>query len=244
MKNTFKVALAALALAGISQSARADLTINGEVGLPLNPTAQIPQEGGARIQGNYFDLGGNADLYGIAAAARVGTTLEVNGGINRFKFGGGSETGFNLGAKYLFAREGDAEGVRLAVGAGLTEVDNGDNQRIYAVATKYLGALSGEKVPVTAHLGLRYDRFKVIDSNKASIFAGVEVPLTSTGDVQVVGEIGSKSIDGGRVPYSASVRYRAKAQPFGASIGVSRSSFSGGSSPKLFAQLGYTFGSK
>ena len=32
------------------------LTISGAVGLPLNPTAQIPAKGGARVQANYFDL--------------------------------------------------------------------------------------------------------------------------------------------------------------------------------------------
>ncbi len=40
------VALATVALAALAGSAHADLNISGAVGLPLNPTAQIPQHFG------------------------------------------------------------------------------------------------------------------------------------------------------------------------------------------------------
>jgi hypothetical protein len=45
------------AVAGASAgAARADLTISGAVGLPLNPTAQIPERGSVRVQANFSDL--------------------------------------------------------------------------------------------------------------------------------------------------------------------------------------------
>ncbi len=240
MKNLFQVALATLAVATLGGAARADLTINGAVGLPLNPTAQIPQQGGGtRVQGNYFRLGDGLNQYGIVGATRVGDGLEVNGGYNRISGGGNSEDGFAVGAKYLFSRETDPVGVRFAVGGGYNRV-LARQTYAYGVATKYLGAVTGEKVPISAHLGVRYDRFSDIDSNKVSVFAGVEVPVTSTGDVQAVGEIQSKNAEGGTTPYSASVRYRPKGQPFGASIGYSRQGLT--SNGGVFAQIGYTFG--
>ena len=240
MKNCFKVALATLALASFSGAARADLTINGAVGLPLNPTAQIPQQGGGtRIQGNYFRLGNRIDQYGLVAAHRIGDGLEVNGGYSRVSGNGDSTNGFAIGAKYLFSRETDPVGVRFAVGAGYDRV-LARQTYVYGVATKYLGAVTSERVPISAHLGLRYDRFSQIDSNKVSVFAGVEVPVTQTGDIQVVGELQSKNVSGGTTPYSASVRYRPKGQPFGASIGYARQGLTNNGG--VFAQVGYTFG--
>lgn len=244
MNNSFKVALATLALVGASSAARADLTISGAVGLPLNPTAQIPQEGGARIQGNYFRLGSGASDYGIVAATRIGDGLEVNGGVTRLSGAGGglSRTGPAIGVKYLFSRETDPVGVRFAVGAGYDRALLKQTY-LYAVATKYLGAVTGEKIPISAHLGVRYDRFSAFgaNSNKASIYAGAEVPIVANGTFQAVGEIQSKNVDGGSTPYSAAVRYRPKGQPFGASIGVARQ---GIGSSGLFAQVGYSFGTK
>ena len=240
MKNTSKIALATLALATVASGAKADLTLSGAVGLPLNPTAQIPQQGGgARIQGNYFDLGEGVKDYGIVGATRVGDGLEVNGGYTTIRGNGDKEDGLAIGAKYLFSRETDPVGVRLAVGAGY---DRALARQTYAygVATKYLGAVTGERVPISAHLGLRYDRFRDIDSNKVSVFAGVEVPVTRTGEVQAVGEFQSKNAEGGTTPYSASLRYRPKGQPFGASVGYARQGLT--SNGGIYAQIGYTFG--
>lgn len=235
-------AVAILALAGLSSNAKADLTLTGEVGLPLNPTAQIPQLKGVRLQGNYFD-GGDGELYSIVAAGRAGAApVEISGGYIRAKGGGDSENGFALGAKYLFTREGDA-GVRLAAGAGYLDIGDLENIRAYGVATKYFGTVSDEKVPVTGHLGVRYDRFKIFSDSdsKVSVFAGVEVPVVPSGEVQFVGELGSKVVDGGSTRYSASVRYRAKQQPFGASIGFQREGVFVDKG-RIFAQVGYTFG--
>ncbi len=261
------VPLGALVLALGGSSARADLTYQGAVGLPLNPTAQIPLPGGVRLQGNYFDQGnanGNnisvdSKLYGLYAAGRVAGTLELSGGVQNERnrqtvFAtrtSDNRTGFTLGAKYLFSRESDPAGVRLAVGGGYGDVDtfnaNGRNFHGYIVGTKYLGTLVAGRAPITGHLGLRYDRFDFgsrvnrIRSNKGSVYAGVEVPFTRTGDFAFVGELQSKNVNGGSVPYSASVRFRPARAPFSASLGVARQGFADSG---FFAQLGYSFDTK
>jgi len=244
MKNTFKVALATLAIAGMSSAAHADLNYNGEVGLPINPTAQIPQStGGFRLQGNYYDLGG-AEVYSLGGAVRASRTspIEINGAVN-YVDGGGDDVRFSVGAKYLFSRETDPAGVRLAAGVGYSELSGLKNARAYVVGSKSFGNPVEGKASITGHLGLRYDHFDQLnDSDKASIFAGVEVPVTSTGDFQVIGEVGTKVIDGGKIPYSAGIRYRANQQPFGATIGVQRLGFANNNDARLFVQLGYTFG--
>ncbi|RYG70180.1 hypothetical protein EON80_08395 [bacterium] len=242
MKNVSKVVLATIALAGTTSAARADLTINGAVGLPLNPTAQIPEEGGARVQGNFYKLGNGVENYGILGAARVANNLEVNGGYTRID-GGNDRDGVALGAKYLFSRESDPAGVRFAVGAGYDHAFLKQTY-VYGVATKYLGEVTGDRLPITAHAGVRYDKFKLISSNKVSVFAGVEVPIVADGSVQAVGEIQSKNVESGfgaKIPYSASVRYRPAGKPFGASVGVQRQ---GAGGTGFFAQVGYSFGRK
>ncbi len=65
--------------------------------------------------------------------------------------------------------------------------------------------------------------------------------MTRTGDVQVIGEIGTKVVDEGGSPYSLGLRYRAAQQPFGATIGIQRLGFASNNS-RIFAQIGYTFG--
>lgn len=274
---------AALVLAALASTtaAKADLSLQGAVGLPLNPTAQIPQVDGVRVQANYSDLGDlgrstNNKLYGLYAAGRAGDRLEINGGIEKidgnrsaslfipkvarleatpFATYDFSRTGFAIGAKYLFTRESDPAGVRLAAGVGYSQVQF-KNLYAYAVATKYLGEVSGDRVPVTAHLGVRYDRFDVSNSikdsffgvtgtksSKVSAFAGVEVPFTRTGDFSFVGELQSKnnSFGSGNTPYSASVRFRPQGQPYAVSAGVQRRGILSNDSG-LFVQLGYTFG--
>lgn len=247
MKNSFKLALATVALAALGTGARADLTINGEVGLPLNPTAQIPEPGGFRVQANYYELGDIAGvdnkLYGVTAATRAGDMLEISGGVHRLDYFNEKDTGFSLGAKYLFTRETDPEGVRLAVGAGLTDIGDVSSQRVYGVATKYLGRVTEGRAPITGHLGIRYDRFDIDrfgigESDRVGGFVGVEVPLGET--FNIVGELGTKIIDGGRSTYSLSARYRQKGQPLGASIGIARTGLINDSG-KLFGQVGYTF---
>lgn len=266
MKKTLKGLVAAAIVVAGASSAKADLTVNGAVGLPLNPTAQIPAEGGIRVQGNYYDLGesgaGNAKIYGLYGAGRAGDMLEINGGIEKFdgpKFSSelgsvdANRTSFAIGAKYLFTRESDNPGVRIAAGVGYNDAQ-AKNLYAYVVGTKYFGELTGEKVPITGHLGLRYDRFDYnfispdtfgsdLKSNKASIFAGVEVPIVRNGDVSFVGELQSKNTEfaGAKSPFSASVRYRPQGQGFAASIGLQRGAAGFSDNSNLFVQLGYTF---
>ena len=233
------VALATVAIAATAGSARADLNLNGAVGLPLNPTAQIPEATGARVQANYYDLGNSTSYYGLFAAARVGDKLEINGGVNKLE---DYKSGFAIGAKYLISRENDPAGVRLAVGGGYNSALI-KNTNAYLVASKYLGAADSGRIPITGHLGVRYDNFDAFGgSDKFSIFAGAEVPITQTGEFTAVGELGSEIADGGDTPYSISVRYRPQGRPFGASVGLAQQGLGDGS--RVFAQIGYTFNTR
>ena len=251
MNKTFKAVIAAAVALSCAQGAQADLTISGAVGLPLNPTAQIPNEGGIRLQGNYYDLGnpggGSVKNYGLFAAGRAGDNVEISGGINKLDVPGGGpldRAGGAIGAKYLFTRESDPAGVRFAVGAGYDHALV-ENIHVYGVATKYLGELTEGKVPITGHLGLRYDRFDFGggggDSKKLSVFAGAEVPITRTGEFQLVGEIQSKNVDfaGSKFPFSIGARYRPQGSPFGVSAGFARQGLTTDSG--FYVQLGYTF---
>lgn len=244
-KTLNSVALATVALAALAGSAHADLNISGAVGLPLNPTAQIPGTEGARIQANYYDLGGDAKTYGLFGAARVGEKIEINGGINKLDSGNSliDRTGFAIGAKYLISRENDPAGVRLAIGAGYDRALL-KNTNAYIVASKYLGGVDTGRTPITGHLGVRYDNFDggFGSSDKVSVFAGAEVPISQGSGFTAVGELGSKIVDGGNTPYSISVRYRRQGQPFGASVGLAQKGFGGDGG--FFAQIGYTFNTK
>lgn len=264
MKNIFKLTLAAALVASSAGVSHADLTYQGAVGLPLNPTAQLPAQGGARVQLNYNDAGDSFvgiegldyKLGGLAAAARLGSSrFEINGVIQQgdLDLQGESEknTGFGVGLKYLISRETEDAGVRLAVGAGYNDIPLGfdefelKNTYAYFVATKSLSAIEEGKAPITGHLGLRWDDFEAegeigsISDDKFSVFAGVEVPVTRDGQFQIVGEAQSKNIDGGKSPYSIGVRYRPAGKPFGASIGLQRQ---GLGDSGLYLQAGYTFG--
>ena len=254
--NTFvSTALAAALFIGSTSIAKADLTNNGAVGLPLNPTAQIPQPDGARVQANYYDLGdtafGNFKQYGLYAAGRLADRFEISGGVEKMDaptgVSGLDNTGVAIGAKYLFSRETEPAGVRIAVGGGYSRA-NFKNAHGYVVASKYLGTLTEGRTPITGHLGLRYDRFSLADigggkSNKASIYAGVEVPFTRDGSFQFVGEVQSKNVKNNigsdEIPFSASLRYRPAGQGFSVSVGAQRQGLIGETG--LFAQLGYSF---
>ena len=271
MKHTLTAALAASMMLGLAPLAHADMDANGEVGLPLNPTAQIPMVGGMRVQGDYFKLNGGAKTYGLHVAGRVGTNWELSGGLARLGstgVGALDKTGVDLNAKYLISRESDPVGVKLAVGAGYSD-SQFKNIHIFGVATKSLGALTPNVAPVTGHLGLRWDRFNASrlnaafappffsNSSMASIYAGLEVPFTKTGELGMVAEIASKNIKfksaggnlNGSSPYAIGLRYRPSNSGFGVTVGAARSSMSSlgaaaagtSASAKLFVQLGYTF---
>lgn len=199
------------------------LNINGEVGLPLNPTADIPGTSGVRVQANYFDgpriniPGGSVDTkyYGIFAAGRTGDVpLEISGGVAKFDvdsdlgLGAGvdnaiedalDKTGLVIGAKYQLRGSGeDGRGVRVAVGAGYNRALV-KNVHAYLVASKAFGV--GRR-SINAHAGVRYDRFKYdfgggldASSSKVSAFIGAEVPLDRQGRFNLVGEYGTRTAD-------------------------------------------------
>lgn len=242
MNKTFKAALAAVVALSATQVAKADLTMQGAVGLPLNPTAQIPNEGGVRLQGNYFD-GDGLKYFGLFAAGRVSDNIEISGGINKLDAPAGAlidKTGVSIGAKYLITRESDPAGVRFAVGAGYDHALI-KNIHVYGVATKAFGN-AADRAPITGHLGLRWDRFDFPvagSDSKVSVYAGAEVPLSKTGDFSVIGEVQSKNIDGGNAPYSISGRFRPQGKPFGITAGYQRQGIV--SDGNFFVQLGWTF---
>jgi hypothetical protein len=256
-----KAALAATLMLSTASVARADQTINGAFGLPLNPTAQIPEPNNVRVQANYYDFGnvegGDGDLafYGLYAAGRVGDLpLEISGGVEKFDAEGVDvefldDTSFSVGAKLLLTRNTDPQALRVAIGAGYSDTFF-ENIHGYIVATKYFGNIATGRAPIAGHLGVRYDRYEIepFDSNKASIYAGVELPLTRDGTVSFVGEIQSKNVESEfspATPYSAALRYRPTGGGFSASIGVQRQGVFGDvsdNSSNLFLQIGYTFG--
>lgn len=239
MNKTLKAALAAALVVSSAQIAQADLTQDGAVGLPLNPTAQIPMEGGVRVQANYYDFGdldvapfgriGDFKRYGVYAAGRVWKNLELSGGIDKLSAKENTavvpagalnpidKSGIAIGVKYLITRETEPAGVRFAVGAGYSRA-NLKNMHVYGVATKSFGEVRTEgRNPVTGHLGLRYDRYDIDNlvagapkSSRVSVYAGVEVPVAES--ITLVGELQSKNQEFGRnlgVGWPSSVPYSA-----------------------------------
>jgi len=253
--------MAAVATASDSVVGHSGLTISGAVGLPLNPTANVPDAGGVRVQANYFDLGGedafdsSLKLYGIYAAGSISNRLEISGGVEKLRASSDlnvfedafDNSGVALGAKYQLYRSegGDTFG---AVGAGYSRALH-KNSFVYAVGTHAFTV--GERA-VFGHLGLRYDRFEIdgagldLDSSKVSVFAGAEVPIDRRGRFNLVGEIQSKNANddlAGSTPYSLSLRYQTP-RGLAASVGIARQGVLADALDDdngLFAQIGYTF---
>ncbi|MEO6906483.1 MAG: hypothetical protein ABI210_01205, partial [Abditibacteriaceae bacterium] len=175
-----------------------ELNISGAVGLPLNPTAQIPDKGQWRVQGSYYDLGSGSNgtysysqkVYGVYAAGRVGNLpLEINVGVSKFNvgasgysFGNTSDplnlggTGFSIGAKYQISRSDD--------GTSMASIGLGYDKNLYDNLYAYIvGSKSFTDRHIVGHVGLRYDRYKIstsggsVSSSQPSIYVGAEVPL-------------------------------------------------------------------
>lgn len=233
--------------------AHADLTIGGAVGLPINPTAQLPAEGAPRLQANYTDVGviGAGDsvkLYGLYGATRVGQRLEISGGIEKLDspFDNVDRSGGALGFKYLL-KQGNAQApLDIAAGVGYS-LSQGNNGFAYVVGSKAFGETAGERAPILAHLGLRYDLydygyFEGPDSKKFSLYSGLEVPFTRSGTFAFVGEVATKNntFPNSASPYSTSVRFRPRSSGFSATAGLMRRGVSTTDSG-FFAQLGTTF---
>ena len=283
-KNCVVMALGAALVAGFALGARADLSsadlsLSGGVGLPLNPTAQLPPPGSVPVQLNGYDLGtiggfGSFKYYGLHAARRVGERLEIGVGVAKtgdyfdaggllgigpFGFSGEvgqspalanlEKLGLALNAKYLLSR-GEVPGkTRFAAGVGYNGALLG-NAYAYLVAGKSL-RVRRSGAPLSGHLGLRLDRFSLAafsgsglgSSTKASLYGGVEVPLTRSGHLAFVGELQSQnnSFRFAQTPYSAALRYRPGGGAFSAGFGVQRQGVYTGYQGALL-QLGYQFG--
>jgi hypothetical protein len=254
LKKKLSLKLAALGVAlgagmALGGAVQADQTISGAVGLPLNPTAQLPDKGSVRVQANFSDLGSisGSDLNfgGIYAAGRLGDRLEISGGLERLDgdrfLNPLDSTNVALGAKYLIKR-GGTDGVAVAAGVGYSRALL-RNKHAYVVASKSFGALSKSgRAPGMAHLGVRYDDFRLLGSNsgKASLYGGVEVPLDARGRLSAIGELQSKTseFNTSSYPYSAGLRYKAGGG-FSATVGYMREGITGESG--FYGQIGKTF---
>ncbi|MDQ3814270.1 MAG: hypothetical protein M3347_10010 [Armatimonadota bacterium] len=246
MNKTFKAALAATLVVGTASMARADLSADGQVGLILNPTAQKPDAGTVRVQGEYARInaqgsGNDVDFFGIVGAGGIGDNFEVSGGVQHIK-NGDDDTGFTIGAKYVhMPRVGAAgsRGLNIAAGAGYSKVRT-KNLYGYLVGTMAFGAppASG-RAPITGSLGVRFNKFDDVlgDDNQVAVYGGVEVPFTRTGDWSGVAELGSQPVDGGDVQYSLGVRFRPAGQAWSAGAGILRTGF--GDDTGFYALIGY-----
>jgi hypothetical protein len=81
------------------------------------------------------------------------------------------------------------------------------------------------------------------------VYAGVQVPITRTGELSLIGEIQTKNLsssydDRAKFPYALGLRYHPKGQAFSITAGVQREGIDTPytTSSKLFVQAGYTFG--
>jgi hypothetical protein len=253
MKHSWKAVLTAAVMLGTAQVANADLNISGATGLILNPTAQIVAKGQPEIQANYYDFGSDWDdkHYGVFGAIQAADKLEINGGVSKYRSDDEiwDRSGIAIGAKYQLFNE-EQKGFALAIGAGHNRAF-GRNTNAYIAATKAFG--SSERASVIGTIGARWDRFDFdIDgkSSKASVFAGVQVPITRNGELSVIGEVQSKNLDNdfsgdeAKIPYALGVRYQPNGQPFSVSAGIQRHGVNTPFERKatLFVRANYAFG--
>ncbi len=250
--NISKTVVAAAILAMSGGAAHADLDVNGAVGLPLNPTANLPN--GTVVQADYTDLGsaggGSWKEYAGHVATSPSDRLEINGGLehSRASFGLApldKNVDFALGAKYLITSP-DKTSIKAAAGIGYDYILAKDTYG-YLVGTVPLGALISGGLPAQGHIGLRYDQFSFDSlglgkSNKASLYAGVESPVTHDGAFSVAAELQSKNNDFGAAatPYSIEVRYNPIGQNFYVGAGLARQGLTGTNG--AIVKIGYKFG--
>jgi hypothetical protein len=216
---------------------------------PISTAALVPAALVVGPAGAGNGSGGRFHYSGIPLAGRLGDHFEISGGVSRLRVSGGAsdgltKTGINLGIKYLInpdAREGD---VQFAVGAGYDRALL-KNVRAYGVASKAFRVWE-DRAPVMGHLGVRYDRFDLDDiggpkSNRVSVFAGTEIPITRDGVFALTGEIQSKNNDfnEAKIPFSVGARYRPLGGGFTISAGYQRQGLI--SDAGFYAQVGYSF---
>jgi hypothetical protein len=235
MKNTWKVAVAAVALMGSASVAKADITLSGPTGLFLNPTAQIAPKDAPEVAVDYqrySENGFHSNAIGIAGAIQLADKLELNGGFHHF--GGDSDFDqWNIGAKYRILSQSE-KGIGVAVGADYSAFTDGGGHDfdVYAAGTKAFNVNNG-RTPIQGTLGVRYNDNDGGNS-KVDVFAGVAVPLTRTGEFSLIGELGTSRVDHGDSDYALGVRYHPQGSAFNVGAGIARHT--------LFLQAGYQFG--
>lgn len=246
MKHTWKIAVAAAVLAGSAGIAKADITLSGPTGLFLNPTAQIVAKDAPEVAVDYqrhSDHGTHGNVLGVAGAIQLADRLEVNGGFHRLG-GAGSSNVWNVGAKYQLITPRE-KGFGVAVGADYNKVTHsgGNMTDGYIVGTKSFNT-NATSAPIQGSLGLRYNDVSGGVGSKVDVFGGVAVPLSSTGEVSLIGELGSKRFDYGESPYAVGVRYHPTGSSFNLGAGYARGALGGLSygGKGLFVQAGYQFG--
>jgi hypothetical protein len=251
MKHTWKAAVAVVALAASAGVAKADLTLDGQTGLFINPTAEVAAKSNAEIQANYQRFsayGTHFTTYDIGGAVGVADKLELSGNYGRVSVEGYHDNSWRVGAKYQLLQQAD-KGFDLAVGGnygneGFIEGDL-DHYNVYVAGTKAFNT-SSNRAPIKGTLGLRWDRYSAYgdSTSKFSVYAGADVPLNRTGEFSLVGEVGSKTIDEAETPYAIGLRYHPNKSGFSIGAGFGRpnllNSVYGGTT--WFAQIGYAFG--
>jgi hypothetical protein len=266
MKNTWKVAVAAAALIGTASVARADLTLSGQTGLFSNPTAEIVSKKGPEIVGEYLhnsEDGDRTNTYDINGAFQAADKLELNGGYGHdsihYNYAGetGTANWWHIGGKYQIFNQNE-KGFALAAGADYSHyhenykyysADDGSyaekDYLLYLAATKAF--THGDRAAVKGTLGLRWDKYDGSyndgysqSDSKVSVYGGVEVPLTRTGQLSAIGELGSKRYDDGDTVWDLGLRYHPKNSGLSVGAGFGDPWSWGGST--WFAQIGYQFG--
>lgn len=257
MKHTWKVALAVAVLAGSASVAKADLTLDGQTGLFINPTAQVAREGQGEVQADYqrvSDDGTSFKTYGIGGAAGVADKLELSANYNRLSAYGENANDWRIGGKYQLLSQRE-KGFDLAVGGNyerasgtLTDDYFGDDLthwNAYLAATKAFSQ-GGDRAAVKGTVGVRWDRFSADgeSDSKTSVYAGADVPLTSTGELSLIGEVGSKIFDYAGTPYAIGLRYHPRESSFTVGAGYGKSNYLSQLDDKsgFFVQASYKFG--
>ena len=199
-------------------------------------------------------MGTTFKTYGVGGAAGVADKLELSANYSRLDVEGENGNVWRIGGKYQVLNQ-KKNGFDLALGGSYEKAsgtliddifsDDLTHWNAFAAATKAFNQGSS-RAAVKGTLGVRWDRFSNSYGNesKASVYAGADVPLTSTGELSLVGEVGSKIIDYSGTPYAIGLRYHPKQTDFTLAAGFGKTGFlsqyvnKGG----FFVQASYNFG--
>lgn len=237
MKDTWKkVAVAAVALAGTAGVSNA-ASLDGPTGLFLNPTAGVAEKSTADVGVDYLQYsnsGVRLNRIGVSGAFGVADKVEVSGGYHRYS----KDARYNewgVGAKYQFLNRPE-KGLSVAAGANYLKTTNGGGHStdVYVVATQAFSN-SADRAPIAGNLGVRYNDYSGgSGGDKVDVFAGVVVPITRTGELSLIGELGSKRHTWGESEYALGLHYRPAGASYNVSAGIARHI--------KVVQVGYVFG--